>query len=63
MKKILVPLDGSKVAEEILIHVELLAKQSGAQVIGVCQSLINNQTYRELNRRTVIFYAKSIRSK
>lgn len=33
MKKILVPLDGSKVAEEILIHVELLARQSGAQVI------------------------------
>jgi nucleotide-binding universal stress UspA family protein len=33
MKKILVPLDGSKVAEEILIHVELLARQSGAHVI------------------------------
>jgi nucleotide-binding universal stress UspA family protein len=33
MKKILVPLDGSKVAEEILIYVELLARQSGAHVI------------------------------
>lgn len=32
MKKILVPLDGSKVAEEILTYVELLAKQSGAHV-------------------------------
>ena len=33
MKKILVPLDGSTVAEEILIHVEMLARQSGAHVI------------------------------
>ena len=33
MKKILVPLDGSKVAEEVLTHVELLARQSGAHVI------------------------------
>jgi len=33
MKKILVPLDGSAVAEEILVHVEMLARQSGAAVI------------------------------
>ena len=33
MKKILVPLDGSTVAEEILIYVELLARQSGAHVV------------------------------
>ena len=33
MKKILVPLDGSTVAEEILVHVEILARQSGAHVI------------------------------
>ena len=33
MKKILVPLDGSAVAEEILVHVELIARQSGAAVI------------------------------
>ena len=33
MKKILVPLDGSAVAEEIIIHVEMLARQSGAAVI------------------------------
>jgi nucleotide-binding universal stress UspA family protein len=33
MKKILVPLDGSAVAEEILVHVEMFARQSGAAVI------------------------------
>jgi len=33
MKKILVPLDGSTVAEEILVYVEMLALQSGAHVI------------------------------
>lgn len=33
MKKILVPLDGSPVAEEILVHVETLARASGAHVI------------------------------
>jgi nucleotide-binding universal stress UspA family protein len=33
MKKILVPLDGSAVAEEILAHVEMFAQQSGAAVI------------------------------
>ena len=33
MKKILVPLDGSAIAEEIIIHVEMLARQSGAAVI------------------------------
>lgn len=33
MKKILVPLDGSAVAEEILRYVEMLARRSGAAVI------------------------------
>jgi len=35
-KRILVPLDGSKRAEEILVHVEELARASGARVILLC---------------------------